>query len=146
MTKAQKERLILSILRAYPKQVFCNSSLEDMQASDIAGVKIVSPKHRLTDGRVIVLFNDASERIQRLRKTTFASGTFGFNAWTICRHYRDDNDVIRYCCIPSWLDGNESRSFLSYIRLMFRLFCGIEVSSIEEAELQLVLMGKLITG
>ena len=47
MTKAQKERLILSILRAFPDKVFCNAFIESgivMQASDIAKVKLLPKK------------------------------------------------------------------------------------------------------
>ena len=58
----------------------------------------------------------------------------------------DDNDDLRYCAIPSWLDGAGYSSFLSYVKSLFRVLGNIEVRSLEDAELQLVLMGKLITS
>lgn len=149
MTTAQKERLILSILRAFPDNVFCNTDLRRgivMQASDIVKVRLVPKKHVLTDGRVIIFFNCLSERIKLLKERIAAMNDFRFRAWSSVKCYHDDNDDLRYCAIPSWLDGAGHSTFLSYVKCLFRLLGNIEVSSIEEAELQLVLMGKLITS
>ena len=149
MTKAQKERLILSILRAFPDKVFCNAFIESgivMQASDIAKVKLLPKKHISTNGRVLILFNDDSERIKRLKEKHMVRNDAGFRLWLSRKFYRDDNDDLRYCEIPAWLDGGGYITFLSYVKSLFRLLGNIEVRSLEEAELQLVLMGKLITG
>lgn len=149
MTNAQKERLILSILRAFPDNVFCNTTAKGgmvMQASDIVKVRLVPKKHVLTDGRVIIFFNCCSERIQLLKERLMFMNDLGFRAWSLGKCYHDDNDVLRYSAIPAWLDAAGHSTLLSYVRSLFRLLGNIEVSSIEEAELQLVLMGKLITG
>ena len=140
--------MILSILRAFPNKVFCNAFKCGlvMQASDIEKVKLIPNKHFLTDGRVFILFNDGSERIKLLKEKHIVRYDVGFRAWLSGKFYHDDNDDLRYCAIPSWLDGAGYSSFLSYVKSLFRVLGNIEVRSLEDAELQLVLMGKLITS